>query len=62
MTEKEKMIAGLLYDCTDDELMELRTKAHILYKDYNDTYETDTNERKEIIKQLLPNSSQNIYL
>ncbi|MEE3497761.1 MAG: maltose acetyltransferase domain-containing protein [Ruminococcus bromii] len=31
-------------------------------KDYNDTYETDTNERKEIIKQLLPNSSQNIYL
>lgn len=62
MTEKEKMIAGLLYDCTDDELMELRTKAHILCKDYNDTYETDTNERKEIIKQLLPNSSQNIYL
>lgn len=62
MAEKEKMIAGLLYDCTDDELMELRTKAHILCKDYNDTYETDTNERKEIIKQLLPNSSQNIYL
>ena len=62
MTEKEKMLAGLLYDCTDDELMELRTKAHILCKDYNDTYETDTNERKEIIKQLLPNSSQNIYL
>lgn len=62
MTEKEKMIAGLLYNCTDGELMELRTKAHILCKDYNDTYETDTNERKEIIKQLLPNSSQNIYL
>jgi hypothetical protein len=26
MTEKEKMIAGLLYDCTDDELMELKPK------------------------------------
>ncbi len=62
MTEKEKMIAGLLYNCTDDELGKLRTKAHILCKDYNDTYETDTNKRREIIKQLLPNSNQHIFL
>ena len=33
MSEKEKMLAGKIYDPTDEELVRLRTKAHstILY-------------------------------
>ena len=51
MTEKEKMIAGKIYDPSDQELMELRTKAHRLSKEYNELLETD-DRRAEIIKEL----------
>lgn len=51
MTEKEKMIAGKIYDPSNQELMELRTKAHRLSKEYNELLETDE-RRSEIIKEL----------
>ena len=37
MTEREKMLAGQLYDPADEELIALREKAHALSKQYNDT-------------------------
>ena len=61
MTEKEKMIKGLLYDASDGELAELRQKAHNLCLDYNGLYEQDEEKRKAIIKQLLPDSGD-VYL
>ena len=36
MTEKEKMLAGKLYDPSDKELSDLRIKAHKLSKMFND--------------------------
>ena len=51
MTEKEKMMAGKIYDPSDKELVELRTKAHRLSKEYNELLETDE-RRAEIIKEL----------
>ena len=48
MTEKEKMIAGTIYDPSDKELVALRAKAHRLSKEYNDLLETDE-RRTEII-------------
>lgn len=60
MTEREKMEAGMLYESNDPELVKLREKAHSLCKDYNDTYETQTDRRKDILSELLPKS--NIYL
>lgn len=51
MTEKEKMIAGKIYDPSDKELVTLRSKAHRLCKEYNDLLETDE-KRTEIIKEL----------
>ena len=51
MTEKEKMIAGKIYDPSDKELVALRTKAHRLSKEYNELLETDE-RRAEIIKEL----------
>ena len=62
MTEKEKMTAGKLYDASGEELTEMRRKAHKLSKDYNDTYEDETEKRKEILKQLLPHAGKELYL
>ena len=62
MTEKEKMLVGELYDPTDPELVALREKAHALSKQYNDTVETQENEREELMRQLLPNMHESAYL
>lgn len=58
MTEKEKMLAGMLYDPSDAELSELRKKAHVLSTRYNMLAEGDP-ERDNIIAQLLPNMGKN---
>ncbi len=39
MTEKEKMLAGQLYDPGDEELTALRVKARKLARRYNQTVE-----------------------
>ena len=53
MTEKEKMLAGKIYDSSDKELAELRTKAHKLSQQYSSLYEDDE-RRKAILNELLP--------
>lgn len=62
MTEREKMLAGELYDPSDEELVFLRQKAHVLSKQYNDTVETETEKREEILFELLPHLGENAYL
>ncbi len=62
MTEKEKMLAGELYDPSDGELTELRAKAHRLSADYNGVYETDTEKRKTILDALIPDHGAGVYL
>lgn len=61
MQEKEKMLAGLIYDPADKELTELRQKAHRLSKEYNDRLETDE-ERVRLLNELIPNKGVNVYL
>jgi len=51
MTEKEKMLAGKIYDPSDAELLALREKAHRLSAEYNRLSETDK-RRAEILKAL----------
>lgn len=34
MTEQEKMLAGKIYDPSDETLLAIRTKAHKLYRFY----------------------------
>ena len=53
MTEREKMIAGSVYDPSDDELIRLRQNAHRLSKEYNDCFETDE-KREKILAELIP--------
>lgn len=60
MTEKEKALAGLIYQYGDEELCRLRKKAHRLCLEYN-KLEEDNPRRKEIIDELIPNNN-NAYL
>lgn len=61
MTEKEKSLAGKIYDPFDGELLALRRKAHRLCTDYNKLYEDD--ERREgILKELIPDLGEGSYL
>ncbi len=62
MTEKEKMLAGKLYDPTDVELTEIRVNAHKLSRQFNCTDEDETKKRSEILKQLLPQSDDSLLL
>ena len=62
MTEKEKMLAGKIYDPSETELATLRRNAHKLCKDYNDTYEDETEKRTEILSKLMPNLGKDSFL
>ena len=61
MTEKEKMLAGQIYDPSDEELLKLRQNAHILSKKYNDCFETDA-QRTDLLHELIPHMGENVYL
>ncbi|MDE5563339.1 MAG: sugar O-acetyltransferase [Clostridiales bacterium] len=62
MTEKERMLAGKIYDASKPELLSLRQKAHRLCKQYNDTFEEDEEERTKILAELIPNMESGGYL
>ena len=56
MTEKEKMLAGELYDPSDAELAALLIKARKLARRYNQTDEDEPEKRTAIQRELLPNT------
>ena len=56
MTEKEKMLAGQLYDPSDTELTALLVKARKLARRYNQTDEDEPEKRIAILRELLPNT------
>ena len=58
MTEREKMLAGKLYDISDAELAAQYKKAGRLCKDYNDTYLDEDEKRAAILKELVPNMGE----
>lgn len=62
MTEKEKMFSGKVYDPFCEGMPEERTRAHILCKAYNATIDTDEEKRESILKELIPNRGENVYL
>ena len=50
MTEKEKMLAGQLYDPSDAELTALLIKARKLARRYNQTDEDEPDQRSAILR------------
>jgi len=52
-SEKEKMLAGKLYNAGDPELTKERNNAHILCQQYNQLNFLDYDGRKRILEELL---------
>jgi maltose O-acetyltransferase len=52
MTEREKMLAGRLYDAGDGELVGMRKRARALMRAYNATTEEEPDERQRLIREL----------
>ncbi len=60
MTEREKMLAGKIYDPSDLVLTKSRTRAHNLCAKYNQT--TSFKKRTALLKKLLPEAKEGAYL
>lgn len=61
-TEKEKMLAGKLYDALDKQLSDERLRTRLLIKELNDTREDQVEERNRILKELIPDAGQGLWL
>ena len=61
-TEKEKMLAGELYDPLDDELVKARIRARDLCQDLNATRERDQDARRSILKQLFGQGGESVWM
>lgn len=62
MTEKEKMLAGKIYDPSDETLALMRMNAHKLSQRYNNTFEDEEQLRKAILDELVPNRGKGTFL
>ena len=62
MTEREKMLAGELYDCGDSELLNQWHKAKNLMRDYNLTDTRDAEEKDRILSELLGGRGKNLWI
>lgn len=61
-TEKEKMVAGEMYDPLNKQLAEDRIQTRLLIKALNESIEDDITERSRILKELIPNSAVDLWL
>jgi maltose O-acetyltransferase len=61
-TEKEKMLSGELYDALDKQLTDERLRARLLIKQLNDSREDQVDERNRILKELIPDSGDGLWL
>ena len=62
MTEREKMLAGQLYDCGDTELLTQWHKAKDLVRNYNNINSTDSEEKGRILRELLGGMGKNLWI
>ena len=62
MTEREKMLAGQLYDCGDSELLNRWHEAKNLVRDYNRTDSEDFVEKDRILERMLGGRGANLWI
>lgn len=53
MREEERIMKGLLFSPADPELKEMKRRAHHLSQRYSQTFEEQTEEREQILQELL---------
>lgn len=62
MTERNKMLAGELYDGGDPELLEQWHKAKDLVRNYNQANSNDLDKKGKILNELLGGSGKNLWI
>ncbi len=62
MTEKEKMLAGELYDCGDKELIERWHRAKDLEREYSNTDTRDREKMNSILDELLGSRGSDCWI
>lgn len=63
MTEKEKMLAGMIYDANNDPaLIEERLKCKELCRDYNDLRPCQAVERETLLREILGEVKEGILI
>ena len=61
-TEKEKMLAGEFYDPLDPELVAARNRARDLCQDLNATRESQTDDRRRILRALFGAGGDDVWM
>src|SRR5262245_20669846 len=61
-TEREKMLAGELYDPHDAELVAARTRARDLLWEFNATREAEEEKRRRILRELFGSGGETVWL
>lgn len=62
VTEKEKMLAGQLYNAADPELVNERLRARSLTRIFNQTLEKEDLKRTELIKELFGSTGETFFI
>lgn len=61
-TEKEKLLAGELYNAGDPELASERVNTRKLTRLFNETIETDLDQRTKLLKTLFGSTGESLYI
>ena len=61
-SQKEKMLAGELYDPLDSELTQARDRARDMCRDLNATRAKDKGERRRILKELFGQGGETVWM
>ena len=62
MTEKQKMLMGIIYNAEETSLIEERNRAKSLTKQYNESRQEDRDYRKYLMGQIFGKLGQNVHL
>ena len=61
-TDREKMTSGELYFCSDEAILAEQEKCLDLLYDYNQTRPTEGKRRAELLKKMLAECGENVYI
>jgi maltose O-acetyltransferase len=61
-SEREKMLAGELYDSLDPDLLANRNRARDLCQALNATRETEQENRRDLLRQLFPKGGETVWM
>ena len=61
-TERQKMLAGEMYDPLDPELVAARARARDLCQDLNETRESDETRRRVILRDLFGTGGETVWM